>query len=405
MAPCAIGGALVGATPAAAQQWQGSAGASAAAVYTAIDHAPGGRSLGEARVVHVVGMGHLTSPGGWLRVEGMLNGEGLTTPGGELAPGVFGEGFIDRRHPHTYLHELVATVRAPPLAGFDATLTVGKGFVPFGTDDPMSRPVVRYPVNHHFAQILERAVAVAAVRRGPVAVEAAVFNGDEPEEPSSWPNLGRFGDSWGGRITVWPGAGIEGQLSRAVVASPEHREGAGSTQRKWSASGRWEGAVAGRPVTVLGEIARTSEADGFFVYRSALAEGVWTEGPQRLHYRIERTERPEEERQTDPFRSIRPHHDDSNLGTTRWTVHTLGLTARLPSPLGGSVLSGLLEISRAGVRRLSGVVIDPAAFYGATAIWSLSAGLRLELGAPIHRMGRYGAASPTDGGGQRHLHP
>ena len=53
----------------------------------------------------------------------------------------------------------------------DATrlsLTAGKGFAPFGTDDPMSRPVLRYPVNHHLAQILERAVAIGRSIAGAV---------------------------------------------------------------------------------------------------------------------------------------------------------------------------------------------------------------------------------------------
>jgi hypothetical protein len=36
-----------------------------------------------------------------------LDGEGLTIPDGELAPGDYGEGFYDRRHPHTYVHELM----------------------------------------------------------------------------------------------------------------------------------------------------------------------------------------------------------------------------------------------------------------------------------------------------------
>lgn len=403
-AAAGIAAGLAAATPAAAQ-WRASAGAGAAAVYTWIDHAPGGSSLDEARLVHLVAMGHLENPGRWLRVDGMLNLEGLTTPGGELTPGVFGEGFVDRRHPHTYLHELAVTAAAPGTAGFAASATVGKGFVPFGTDDPMSRPVVRYPVNHHFAQILERAIVVGAVRRGPVAIEGSLFNGDEPEEPSSWPNLERFGDSWAARVTVWPVAGVEAQVSRAIVKSPEHREGAGTTARKWSASGRWEGSVARRPVYLLGEWARTSEADGRFVYRSLLAEGAWTEGGRRLHYRFERTERPEEERRTDPFRSVRPHHDDSNLGTTRWTIHTAGLTVRLPTSGPGPAVWGLFEVSRAGVHRLAGIVIDPDMFYGSSAIWSVTAGIRLELGAPLHRMGRYGAATAMPGGAHTHQHP
>ena len=41
------------------------------------------------------------------------------------------------------------------------------GLVPFGTDDPMSRPFVRFPVNHHLAQIVERAEIATGCRRGP----------------------------------------------------------------------------------------------------------------------------------------------------------------------------------------------------------------------------------------------
>ena len=86
-------------------------------------------------------------------------------PEGELAPGMWGEGFVDRRHPHTYLHELVLAADDLLGAADGATrisLSAGKGFAPFGTDDPMVRPFLRYPVNHHLAQILERAVAIAA---------------------------------------------------------------------------------------------------------------------------------------------------------------------------------------------------------------------------------------------------
>lgn len=83
-------------------------------------------------------------------------------------------------------------------------LAAGKGFVPFGTDDPMSRPVVRFPVNHHLSQVLERAVALAGVRAGPVTVEGSLFNGDEPASPGSWPAWDRFGDSWAARLTLSP---------------------------------------------------------------------------------------------------------------------------------------------------------------------------------------------------------
>ena len=107
----------------------------------------------------------------------------------------------------------------------------------------MVRPVVRYPVNHHLAQILERAVVIAGIAGGPVVLEAGLFNGDEPEHPGQWPNVSRFGDSWSGRLTVLPIRELELQGSYAHVHSPEHRPGAGTDQHKWSVSGRWDGAV------------------------------------------------------------------------------------------------------------------------------------------------------------------
>jgi hypothetical protein len=70
----------------------------------------------------------------------------------------------------------------------------------------------------------------------------------------------------------------------------------------------------------LVEWARTSEAEGFFVFHSLLAEGAWSTGRHRLQYRFERTERPEEERIA-RFRSLRPHLENSILGVTRWTTH------------------------------------------------------------------------------------
>src|SRR5688572_27762326 len=103
-----------------------------------------------------------------------LNFESLTLARGELTPGAWGEGYVDRRHPHTTVHELLVAAD-DVLGSIDGELNVGlvagKGFVPFGTDDPMARPFLSYPVNHHFAQILERAVAILQLRRGVVTVE------------------------------------------------------------------------------------------------------------------------------------------------------------------------------------------------------------------------------------------
>ena len=148
---------------------------------TGADPVPGDRALSEVRVVQPVVM----LRAGWgSHLSGLatLDLEGLTMPQGELAPGDWGEGFMDRRHPHTYAHELL--VSGTDLLGRrdgdgQLSVTAGKGFAPFGTDDPMIRPPLRYPVNHHFAQILERAVLIGAGRRGPVTLELGLFNGDD----------------------------------------------------------------------------------------------------------------------------------------------------------------------------------------------------------------------------------
>jgi hypothetical protein len=280
------------------------------------------------------------------------------------------------------------------------SLAAGKGFAPFGTDDPMVRPVVRYPVNHHLAQILERAVAIAGVRAGPIAVEAGLFNGDEPERPGQWPRIGRFGDSWSGRLTVVPVGPLELQGSYALVHSPEHRPGAGTDQHKWSVSGRWDGHVRGYPVYGLVEWARTSEAEGFFVFRSFLAEGAWGVGPSRLHYRFERTERPEEERTLDPFRSVRPHLENSILGITRWTIHTLGYGFHLEEPAAHLGALPFVELSYGRMADVGGGLFDVRSFYGRSSFWSLSIGIRLNPGMRMHRMGRYGVQDTVVGSGQ-----
>jgi hypothetical protein len=357
------------------------------------DPVPGGGSLTEARLVQPAV--HLRAGAlGRFQLTAVLNLEGATMPEGELAPGNWGEGFVDRRHPHTYLHELVVTADDLLGAGDGAarvSLSAGKGFAPFGTDDPMVRPFLRYPVNHHLAQILERAVVIAAVRAGPVLGEAGLFNGDEPERPGQWPRVGgRFGDSWSWRLTAEVRPGLTAEGSYAHLHSPEHRPGAGTDQGKWSAAARWSWVVGGHPTYALVEWARTSEAGGFFVFHTLLAEGAWTSGPHRLQYRFERTERPEEERIA-RFRSLRPHLENSILGTTRWTTHTAGyeVTAvRRP----GLEVRPLAEVTYARVAKVGGGLIDVEELYGRRDLWALALGFRLSAGSAMHRMGRYGAA-------------
>ncbi len=375
-------------------------GVHAIGLYTHVGAAPGGGTADEFRVVQPTVMIHAGFAGGRLELTGTGNLEGLTIPNGELAPGDWGEGFVDRRHPHTYVHELI--VSAGDLLGrLDGqarlSLSAGKGFAPFGTDDPMSRPLIRYPVNHHLAQILERAIAIGAFRTGPVSFEAAIFNGDEPERPGQWPLIGRFGDSWSARATFAPLAGLELQGSIAHVHSPEHRPGGGPDQEKWSGSARWESRADAHPTYLMAEWERSSEAAGFFVYHSMLAEGAWSAGSQRLLWRVERTERPEEQRLLDPYRSVRPHLDNSVLGRTRWTIVTAGYSIRLP--VSGVQIEPQLEAALASVTSLDGAGFDPASFYGRDRIWSVNVAVRLGWGATMHRMGRYGSMDANDAGG------
>ena len=368
-------------------------GAHAVGAWTRVDPIPGGGALDEFRIVQPALMAH-AAPLPWLAISGIVNLEGLTMEGGELTPGAWGEGFVDRRHPHTYVHELMLTA-ARRFGGAGVSIAAGKGFVPFGTDDPMSRPILRYPVNHHLAQVLERLVGVAAGRVGPVGAEVALFNGDEPERPGQWPDASRFGDSWAARLTLYPAGGIELQGSHASVKSPEHRAGQGTSQRKWSASVRSERPVGGMPLYFLGEWARTTEAAGTFRFKSLLLEGAWRSRRGRLYYRYERTERPEEQRELDFFRSIRPHLDNSIVGRTRWTLHTVGAGAGVLGGAGaGAVrLEPLVEFTWGRPTSLTPAGFDAEVFYGSDRVWSLTLGARLSLGTPMHRMGRYGVAS------------
>jgi hypothetical protein len=301
---------------------------------------------------------------------------------------------VDRRHPHAYLHELLLTGRgARGPVSFSAT--VGRGFAPFGTDDPMMRPFEKYPLNHHLSQILERSVLVGAVRARSVIVEGGLFGGDEPTSPSALPQMGRFGDSWSVRLTALPSAGSEVQASYARVTSPEEEHGFGLDQHKRSVSARVISADGGR--YLLAEWARTVERDGdrkvdVFGHETALVEGAVSLGPVGLALRLEQTERPEHERLEDVFRTPRPASDLAIAGITRWRATTLAVT--LPSVTRGALRGyPFVEVARFSARsRLATSVFSPDRFYGEQAPWMGSVGVRLRYGPAHARMGRYGAA-------------
>src|SRR5688572_1792387 len=344
--------------------------------------------------------GYLTQPAimadgsfGPLQFAGMLNFEGLTLRRGELNHGVYGEGYVDRRHPHTYLHEAVLTYQA----GVGVTrlsVSAGRGFAPFGTDDPIVRPFVKYPANHHLSQILERLFVSGAVSVGPAVLEAGLFNGTEPVDPEDLGDVDNFGDSWSARATVLPLAGLELQASYAEVTSPENPMGEGLDHEMWNASVRFARESGANTWYVLLEAGKTSEGLGstnFFDYRTILAEGSVHRSGWRLAARYERTVRPEEERTVDLFRGVRPHTSVSILGTTQWDIGSVQLARSVR--LGKLSLLPFVEASRLhATPEQEFPVVIPENYYGSDRLWSFSFGIRSTIGMWHDRMGRYGAA-------------
>jgi hypothetical protein len=371
-------------------------GAHAVGLVTRADPALLGNAHTEAYLTQPMLFAHVGALQDRLVLSAMINFEGWTLERGELMAGNAGEGYIDRRHPHTFLHELMLTGFAS-LHGFDASLAFGRGFAPFGTDDPMARPFAKYPANHHWSQILERWVLAGAVRRGPVTVEAGLVNGNEPTGPDDLGRLSRFADSWSARLTLRPLASLELQASYADLESPEHVLGGGLDQRKWSASARWDARnTTGLPLYAFLETAETYEYSGdrqVFLFTTLLAEAAWEPDDWRLAARFERTTRPEEERLFDPFRSARPHADENIVGVTRW--NTITLHAGRAFHLHGLTVQPFTEAAHGRVREITGAIFRPVEFYGDDRLWNLSIGTAVRFGMQHQRVGRYGVALPA----------
>ncbi len=383
----------------------GNLGAMAIGIVTHAKPAYAGQSYTEGYLTQPNVMGNYK----WnrLSISGTVNLEAYTLKRGELNAGVYGEGYVDRRHPHTLVHEVMLSAELPVLLTqrLYATISAGKGFVPFGTDDPMVRPFVKYPVNHHHSQILERIQVVGALRysqnNANVTIEAGVFNGDEPISPFSVPQWRRIADSWATRLTVRPTQQLEFQASLAKIESPDLTQGGGNDHMQHSASVRWSSPlrVLHAHSYLLAEVAHTDfliDDVSRFDFSSVLIESSLTWPAVTAAIRFERTDRPEGERLLNPFRSPVGHIDVQLLGITRWSNISAQLSSspralqRLPGAL---VVSPLLEVTLSTPSAvIRPTVFEPEPFYGAKTLWSLSAGLRLHLGLMRERMGRYGAA-------------
>lgn len=334
-------------------------------------------------------MVNLESPGSAFVLRSTLNFEGLTQPGGELTVGGWGEGFIDRRHPHTLLHELMLSANLWSVAGGGVSLSAGKGFAPYGTDDPMSRPVAKYPTNHHLSQILERWTANVVYLRGAWSVEAGLFGGSEPEGPYDLSNIESFGDSWSARvIRRFGGSGTAArwEVSGSYGSVAEMRHDA--KERTALVNGYVRHAATHRFGTLysLLEASRSEPEGGEEGYYALLGETMAGIGRHRPYLRVEYSTRPEWEREDDDF--FRYHHDDDPIGATRWLIASAGYGWQLS----GFPVSTMpfVEVQHNRVWAQRGQA-DPIDLFGDDRFWSVSAGVRLFLGsAGPMRMGSYG---------------
>jgi hypothetical protein len=340
-------------------------------------------------------MADVLSPGSRLALRVTLNFEGLTQRDGETSYGAWGEGFIDSRHPHTLLHELMLSVNVWDAPGGAVSVSAGKGFAPYGTDDPMSRPAVKYPSNHHLSQVLERWTANAQfLSHVGTSIEAGVFGGAEPTGPYDFENIRSFGDSWSVRLAQrFGGFGASAAWEGSVSYANIKQEGHGASERTELANValRHERSYEFGDLYALAEVSRSwpERSKGFFSIlgesRVALGRGF----RHQPYYRIELATRPEYVRRGLPGTQgyFRYFHHESAVGATRWLVNTLGYEYRA-SDLPVSVRP-YIELEYDAVHREWGPVA-PHALYGKSTLLNVSFGMRLFFGGGAMRMGSYG---------------
>ena len=360
----------------------------------ATDDTPLDRS--ELYVTQPALMFNVESPGSRITVRTTINLEGLTQPDGELTFGGWGEGFIDKRHPHTYLHEAMLSVNLRRGEARGLSISAGKGFAPYGTDDPMMRPVVKYPTNHHLSQILERWTVNGIWADPNWSVEAGVFGGTEPTSPSDLSNIESFGDSYSLRVTRRVGQGFMGAWPWEIAASFGHvaetHDDETRVTRLYNVAVRHEGDHGRVHLYTLLEGSKSDPEDGHGYY-SVAAEASAQTARHKPYARIEFATRPEYERagprNTQEF--FRYDHDAHPIGSTRWLILSAGwgwTASTLPF--------GIRPFAEAQYNHVSEDEggVDPVALFGRSSFWTLSAGFRVFLGGDPMRMGSYGILDP-----------
>jgi hypothetical protein len=348
-------------------------------------------------------MANLASPGGRIVVRTTLNFEAWTQRDGEITYGGWGEGFLDKRHPHTLVHEAMLSWNWWDAPGGAFSLSAGKGFAPYGSDDPMSRPAVKYPTNHHLSQVLERfTVNAVYLHRSGFGVEAGLFGGGEPTGPYDFSNIESFGNSYSLRLSQRLGDGFgpfaPWELSASYARVEEDHHGTASVTHLVNATLRHQQRHAFGDLYAMAEASRSEiagPAEGYYALLGEARLGVG--GTRRRHQpyvRVEYATRPEYRRDgvpgSDGFWTY--DHDHAELvGATRWLINTLGYQVALGTPQ--LAMLPFIEVAYHRIDAERGDV-DPAALFGRDAFWSVTTGFKLYLGGGQMRMGSYGVLDP-----------
>jgi hypothetical protein len=282
------------------------------------------------------------------------------------------------------------------VGGSQLSISAGKGFAPFGTSDPMARPGLKYPTNHHLSQILERWTLNAVWLRDRWSIEAGVFGGEEPEGPYDFSNIESFGDSYSARVARrWgsgsgPSAEWEASASVARVTEIAH-----TTEEEVT----WLWNAALRPSLTLGDAhlyglveasaSYLADHENFF---SVLAEARYDRSGHQPYARVEYSSRPEYDREAATGNDFFRYHDhDDPLGSTRWLIATAAYAYEATtSPFS---IRPFVEVQHHQVRGDRGG-LSATEIFGTTSFWTLSVGARIFLiGGPM-RMGSYGVLDP-----------
>jgi hypothetical protein len=337
-------------------------------------------------------MANLESAGQQIVLRTTLNFEGLTQEDGELTFGGWGEGFIDSRHPHTLLHELMLSVNLWEVGGGAVSLSAGKGFAPYGTSDPMARPGLKYPTNHHLSQILERWTVNATWLLDRWSVEAGLFGGQEPHGPYDFSNIESFGDSWSVRVARRFGAGsgpaAEWEASASFASVTEYAHTVAETTRLMNGALRHSAPIGSGHVygLVEGSVSFLEDHEEFF---SFLGEARYQRSGHQPYARVEYARRPEYAREGPAGQDAFFHyeHEEDPVGATRWLITTAAYAYDLTGTPWG--LRPFVEVQHHQVAG-DGGGIAAADLYGDTSFWAVTMGARVFLGGGPMRMGSYG---------------